>query len=356
MRVLLTFLTLILTTTLAHADTVAPAPPPTALTCSANPDCPSATVCSAGVCVEPPAVAPAPVTPPPVTPPVAPKQASDVDAARAHLLQGTALYNDGNYSGALAEFTESYRLNPDPVLLNNLGSTQQQLFRYPEAIDSYQRYLDASPALPPAIRTRTQQIIGEMKALLADVTLEISPAGATITVDGRPAGTTPLAKPIQIAAGTHAIEVTAEGYTPQKQDLMVSAGVPIALKVALVVIPKTGKARITTSVPRATISIDGHPVGIAPLEIELGPGGHTLEVSAPSYQVHRGELTVAPGQTRDVPITLDKELVTSKPWYMNKYVWAAAGVVVVGIGLGIEFGTRQGPIDGTLGTRVGGVP
>src|SRR6185503_20787563 len=91
-----------------------------------------------------PAPAPAPkvVAPPAENPAV-------VEEAKRHFEQGVALFNDGNYSAALAEFEAAYKTRPAPAVLYNIGLTQKALFRYPEAIDSLTRYLAALPELAP---------------------------------------------------------------------------------------------------------------------------------------------------------------------------------------------------------------
>ena len=298
---------------------------------------------------------PAPSAPP--TPPTA-----DLEAAKTHFEQGVALFNDGNMSAALAEFEATYKLDPTTVnTLYNIGLTQKALFRYSEAIASLQRYLAESANLTLEKRAEGEQIISEMKALLADVVLAITPGGATVHVDGRLAGTAPLSAALAIAAGSHAIEVSSEGYHAQKKDVMVTAGVALALKFDLIAIPKTGKLRIYASVPRATVSIDGRPIGFAPVDIELGPGGHTLEISAQSYKLHREELAIAVGQTRNVNVTLDKVVVPQREsWYQKWYVWTGIAAVAVGggvaaYGLNGGFTSTQDPIIGTLSPGAGGV-
>jgi hypothetical protein len=299
-----------------------------------------------------------PAPPPAPTPIPAPQPDPAADEAKRHFDQGVALFNDANYSAALAEFEASYRLKPAPFVLLNIGLTQKALFRYAEAIASLQRYIDESPNLADELERNAEQIIGEMKALLADITVEVKPVGATIAVDGRPAGTAPLAKPLAIAAGTHTLEVTATGFQSQKRDLMVSAGVPATLTFDLVAIPRTGKVRISTTVPRAMISVDGKPIGVSPVEVELEPGGHAVEVSASGYQVRRDEIAVAAGQRRALELTLVK-IVREKRWYKKWWVWTAAGVAVGSVtafGLAGGFGSsQQPPLEGTLSPGTGGV-
>ena len=300
-----------------------------------------------------------PAAPAPEAPAPAPAPTPEDDAARRHFEQAVALFNEGNFSAALAEFEQAYKLRPAPFVLYNIGLTQKALFRYTDAIASLQRFLDESQNLAPEKRAEATQIITEMKALLADVTLEITPPNATISVDGRVVGQSPLGKPVAIAAGAHKLEITADGYEPQKRDLMVTAGVPIKITLALKAIPKTGKVRINSRVPGAIVSIDGRAIGPVPVEVELDAGGHRLEVVADDHHTRREELVVAAGQNRQLEVSLDRIVRPKKAWYKKWYVWGGAAAVLVGgataCGLAGCFDRQQGPIEGTLAPGAGAV-
>jgi hypothetical protein len=340
----------------AHADN--PAPPPTALVCHAQTDCPQGAVCSNGECVEAPASSGTPVTPPstPVTrpePPRTPSQ-SDADAARTHFLTGVALLTNANYAAALVELEESYRLRPLAGVLKNIAVAQQGLFRYSEAIASLEKYLADSVALTPEDRAEAAGLIIEMRALLAEIFIDVAPVGAMITVDRRPAGAAPLTRPLSLAAGLHSIEVAADGFQPDHREVSVVAGAAQRLSISLTQIQRTGKVRISASVPRAIVSIDDKPAGTAPLEVELESGGHTIELTAPGYKTQYSEVSVAAGQTRDLKITLDA-LPEPKPWFKKgQYITPiAVGVGVIAVGLTINYATTEDPVTGTLQPGVG---
>lgn len=272
--------------------------------------------------------------------------------AKRHFQQAVALYNDGNYSAALAEFEAAYQTRPAAAVLYNIGLSQKALFRYPEAISSLRRYLDGSPRLTQEQRTRTEEIIAEMKALLADVKLEVTPEGAAVRIDERDYGKAPLTG-LQLAAGSHTIEVSADGYEPARRELMVTAGVPSELRVELAAIPRTGKARITSSQPQSLVTIDGQSYGFAPVDVELPAGGHQLEVSAAKYETQRSELVLTAGQSRDIDVTLKK----TEHLYQKWYLWAPIGLVAAGaaVGLGVGLTQTEGPIAGTLNPGAGKV-
>jgi hypothetical protein len=292
------------------------------------------------------APAPAPAAPP--APPAPAASAADIEEAKRHFQQGVALYNDGNFNGALAEFEAAYRVRSSPGVLYNIGLSQKALFRYAESVDTLERYLREETKLTGERRAEVTQLIAEMRALLADVTLTISPAEATVMVDGRSAGTAPLAGPLRIAAGNHVLEVHADGYRSQRRELMISAGVPVKLTFNLELIPKTGKVRINAKPPEAMVKIDSKVLGYPPAEAELAAGGHLLEVEAPKYLTHRSELVIAAGQTRTLDIALSKPptKIVEKWYFWTPITVAVAGGLALGLGLGLR---PEGPLVGTLG-------
>ncbi len=275
------------------------------------------------------------------------------EEAKHHFTQAVALYNDGNYNAALTEFEAAYRLRPSvPAVLYNIGLTQKALFRYSEAIASLHRYLAEEQKVPPERRAQVEQIIGEMKALLADITLNVAPDGATVVVDGRVMGKAPVGT-LGIAAGNHTLEVAADGFRPVKRELMVTAGAPFTINIKLELIPKTARVHIMASRPQALVVIDGQGYGFAPVDVELSGGGHQLEITAPKYLPYRTELVVVAGQPRSIDATLERRSRIYEKWYF----WTPLAAVAAGaaIGLGVGLTQREPPIQGTLAPGAGRV-
>jgi hypothetical protein len=236
-------------------------------------------------------------------------------------------------------------------VLYNIGLTQKALFHYNEAIDSLQEYAAKDKKIKPDQQKQVQQLISEMRALLAQVTINVIPDGATIKLDDRAIGQAPM-KPYGIAAGNHKIDISAEGYQPQNKEILISAGQPQTINFKLEAIPKSGKAHITANQPLSEVKIDDKVVGMAPVDVELPIGGHQIEVTAKGYQPYRGELVVAGGQVRDVKVTLELPPAPQRgKWYKQWYVWVPVGVVAAGaiaVGLGVGLTQKPQPLVGTL--------
>lgn len=281
------------------------------------------------------------------SPPPGPRvDASPTDAGKRHFQQAIALYNDGNFSAALAEFQAAYGVKPAPSILYNIGLTYKALFLYNDAIRMLEQYLTDDKSVPAERRAEANQLIGEMRSLLADVTLTISPEGAEVRLDNRVIGTAPM-QHYAMAAGRHVLEVTRDGYVSRSKDLMITAGVPLTIAVDLHVVPKTGRVRVVVEPTSATVRFDGRFVK-PPLDLELPLGGHTLEASARGYVTHREEVIIAAEQTREVSLRLARP-----PLYKRASFWvplAVSVVVVAGIATGLAVGltNRDDRLNGTL--------
>ena len=152
--------------------------------------------------------------------------------AKRHFDQAVALFNDGDFGAALAEFEASYKIRPSAGVLYNIGLTQKALYRYDEALASLRKYLVDAQKIPKDKRAEVTQLIGEIQALLATVTFEVTPPGTS--VHARRARARPGADGrarYGVAAGMHTFEFAAEGYKPAKKELKVVAGQPLKLTV-----------------------------------------------------------------------------------------------------------------------------
>lgn len=303
-----------------------------------------------------PALGAPPAVAAPPAPSAAPSLSQQAALARLHFQQGVALYQDQNYDAALAEFVGAYGISREPVVLYNMGLTFKSLFRYGEAIETLERYLDESGAKGHPVskerRAEVEAIVSEMKSLLADVTLVVTPPDAAVRIDGR-AVTLGIEGIVKLATGSHAVEASAPDYKPGRQEITVVAGAAQKVTLTLIAIPRTGQVKISASQIGARVRIDGRDAGASPVVVDLVPGGHQLEVTAPGYAASRSELMIAAGQSRDVTITLDlpPPPADTRPIYRRWWFWTGVGVAAAAVGTALLVPERTQPIlAGTLGT------
>ena len=145
--------------------------------------------------------------------------------ARERYAQGAEFFRRERYSAAIAELTEAYRLWQNPTILFALGQAYEGDGQVQAAIDTYQRYLDTTPATDER-RTDIEGRIRALNQLLATVRIESNTAG-TVVINGQEVGTAP--GEIRVPTGRHQIEVRADGYRAERQTVTIAAGTTVPL-------------------------------------------------------------------------------------------------------------------------------
>lgn len=138
-------------------------------------------------------------------------QADDPRArAKALTADGRQLYDKGDYEGALQKFQAAFDTFPSAKIQFNVGQAYKGLARDVEAIQAFEEFLAREPDADPAARAEAGRFVAELRKKVAAVDLTCDVDGASVLVDGRLVGTTPIAKPILVAAGPHQIVVQKE--------------------------------------------------------------------------------------------------------------------------------------------------
>lgn len=143
--------------------------------------------------------------------------------ARARFDPAVAIFEQGDYAGALAEFQRIYDLlegHPRRFfVLYNVARCHEALFRYDTALDTYQRYLREG-GVGTQYEQDTRQRISALEQRLATLIVE-SNVSAEVWIDGHLVGQAP--GPVRVTAGTHNVELRARGYAPGLQPLQIAA-------------------------------------------------------------------------------------------------------------------------------------
>jgi len=169
-------------------------------------------------------------------PPTTVREPSAVDVARARTLFDEAVeaLRQEDYPAALAALQESWALNPRPIVMYNIANCQGALFDYPAAIASFEAYLEAGADSEPSDRLQEAgRRIAELEPRVGQVVLTVDPPGAQLLVDGRDAGTTPLAEPVRLGPGPHVVELRKDGFESFRRELTVEQGERVEVVAAL---------------------------------------------------------------------------------------------------------------------------
>jgi len=168
----------------------------------------------------------------------APAAADDSGATKReadrHFKTGVKLFEETKYSEALAEFEQAYALASHPLVLYNLAATHRALSQYAQAVDFYNRFLaEGKGVVKPAQLAKGQRELDDVLRLIARVDVTTDPSGATVSVDGRALGPTPLGQPLILGPGDHVVSASLEGHEPAERAFRVAAGDTLAVALTL---------------------------------------------------------------------------------------------------------------------------
>ena len=144
--------------------------------------------------------------------------------ADRYFKSGVALYKEGKYSEALAEFQRAYEIAPHPLVLYNIAGCYRELSRYSDAVKAYERFLAEGKGQVPSGRlTAAQSELDGILARIARVTVTVSPDGATLLVDGQEIGTL-VEMPLILSPGSHELIARAAGRKDTTRTVRVASG------------------------------------------------------------------------------------------------------------------------------------
>jgi hypothetical protein len=239
----------------------------------------------------------------------APKGADPKKAEAAERFdRGLTLFDDGDNSGALAEFKRTYELMPNPVVLYNIGLVYAAMGRPVDAVDALEPVV-AGGSLSPTQLERAKKTLAEQKARIGRLAVTTTPPeGARIEIDNVEVAKTPLTAPIRIAEGSHIVGAVAEGFAPARKEVVVAGNADASLHLDLV--PTQGKRlanlSVRTSTVGAEVRVDNETVGKTPLatSLTLVAGHHQVELRRPGYTSAKREVDVGEGATGELEFDL----------------------------------------------------
>jgi hypothetical protein len=123
-----------------------------------------------------------------------------------------------------------------------------------------------------------------------------------VIVDGVRVGTAPLADPIELDPGEHALQVRLDGYDEHVEELTIEQGTSVTFELSLRPLP--ARLTITGSPAETIIELDGVRVGTLPLDrvIEILPGRHVIRAVAEGFEPSVREVVALPGAETSVNI------------------------------------------------------
>jgi tetratricopeptide (TPR) repeat protein len=219
--------------------------------------------------------------------------------------QADAAFDTRNYERALDAYRAAFAAGGDARLHYNIAQTLTALGRYPEALESYQRFLAEAPAgtLSTAQQEKFFQLLDELKAKISRLEIVCDVAGARVFVRDKALGTTPLSAPLTLDAGGAKIEILAEGYEPFVANVDLPGAGAKKVDATLRRVDFTGSLAVHGNVA-AHVVVDGHDRGETPVTVRLDRGAHTVVVRAEGYVEQTKTIELAAGAKDEATFAL----------------------------------------------------
>ncbi len=164
----------------------------------------------------------------------APATAAGADAeARRRFDRALELYRDGALDAALVELERAYALRPASKLLYNLAVVRRDLRRYADALETFETYLaEAGATMDRSRRAEVAREIDKLRGFVGVLRIEVTEAGAEVSVDDHVVGVSPLPGPVRVNVGQRRVTASRQGR--QAATVIAVAGgdeVPVSLRI-----------------------------------------------------------------------------------------------------------------------------
>jgi len=276
------------------------------------------------------------------------KEAADL------VIQAQDDFDERFYAQAAGKLERAYALSPEPDVLLKLVEVYDRWEGHcPDISATFERYFEACPDCA-SLATAQRRAKELAQRCQAPVTFKTKPSGASVRIDGRTAGRTPLT--VKLAAGRHTFAASLRGFSAHQGTLQLEAGEEQVVEVDLLRASGDVGELLFENIPRHTqVRVDGELVeGPGLASFYCDPGQRQVEISHVSGRVGLLNLIVergdrvrvdvgrALGAVPDIPDepapgargTRDGQPVAWGPIIMA--VGAAA------VGAGVFFGSKAG--------------
>lgn len=291
---------------------------------------------------------PQPAPAQPSRPSTQPSLASSLSGqAKTDYEAGRVLFADGDHAGAFMKFRQAFALAGDPRLLWNMAVCEKNRRQYASVLTLLERYKrEGGAQFSAQHRQEVDDIVEMVRMLISTVHVEVAEAGASVYVDDRLVGTTPLSDPLLVDLGKRRLRVTKPGFVEQSLVQDFTGGSSLTFRFSLKREPSEAQLRISG---HGMIYVDDKHVGDGSWSGTVAAGQHTLRVTAAGMVPYEREVVLGAGQTRSFDITL-----SAAGGGVPTAVWiGAAAVAASGLAVGGYFlfrsDTPQHLPAGTLG-------
>ncbi len=233
--------------------------------------------------------------------------------AEAAIRDGKSSYNSGDYEAAIESFKLAYSAQADNEILYQLGKSYAMADWPVQAVDAFERYLDATQVSKERRQEVASAIEGQRRRI-GSLVVQVTPADAIVKVDDTLLARGAYGMPLPVRQGSHVVSASLDGYLPEIHSVRVGAGKTGVVKLILSpVAPPTrdGLLTVRCSLPAVTVLVDDHQVATTPAKqpLLISEGTHRLRLERPGYQTQVTTVRVS----RDTATAVHCQLPIAQP-------------------------------------------
>jgi len=128
------------------------------------------------------------------------------------LKEGSSFYAKKDHKGALDRFFRAYQLFPSFKIHFNLAMVYSDMNQPEKAARHFELFLKGEKVAKPALVKKARARFSVLRQRLSSITLSCAERGASVVVDDRMVGKTPLEAKLYLSPGKHVIEVRKDGF------------------------------------------------------------------------------------------------------------------------------------------------
>jgi len=259
---------------------------------------------------------------------------SNEEEAAAHFKRGRELYQGGQYKDALAELQTAFDILPSATLVYNMAKTREKMGDAAGALKDYRTYLRMEPnaADKGDVEFLMKNLEKKARGSLNELSLESTPPGAEVYLDGSEtlAGQTPLS--VKISAGEHTLKVQKNGFEVASRPFTMPDDRDLTLTFELRPLENVGFLTVDCAQDGSHIFLDGTILALTPYKDRraLEAGKHQLVLEHEGYQRFVQVVDIQKGKETRLKVDLASNETRSKaPLVLAPLLGSVFGVVAL---------------------------
>lgn len=215
-------------------------------------------------------------TPPPPPDPAAQAEQTAKEEARKHFDQGLALFDRGSLDAAYPEFEKSISIYPTRAAIKNAALCLRRLNRFAEAMDMNERLL-AFPGVSDEEKGIANAELAQLRPVVSTIIIDGVQSGATVAIDNKPVGTTPLKGALHVPVGTRTVRILKAGFETFEKRVEAAGGKEVTVRAVLAPLELSGWLLVEeASGYNVDVVLDGVVVGKTPWRGLIATGEHLV--------------------------------------------------------------------------------